>query len=202
MSQEIIILGIGVLLIFVALLGISNPKVKIPVAILGVLGVMYGGFSYGNINMVANIEQVAVANELTIDSPVTKVQITSPIENDVVKCRVLTKGVYPEGHSKDIWVVLKPSDKKFYPQSDHTNTSYKMNGEWQVITRFGGDKDEVYEVIVFETDTEASNFFSQTIEKWKETMEFTGLTAEELPTGATEIDRIKVKLKDNCRGVH
>ena len=202
MSQEIIILGIGVILIFVALLGLSNPKVKVPVAILGVLGVIYGGFSYGNINMVANIEQVATANELTIDSPITKVQITSPVQDDVVKCRVLTKGVYPKDHSKDIWVLLKPTDDKYYPQSDHTNTSYKMNGEWQVITRFGGDKDEMYEVIVYETDTEASAFFSSTIAKWNEAMEFTGLKADELPKGAVEIDRIKVTLQDNCRGVH
>ena len=152
--------------------------------------------------MVANIEQVATANELTIDSPITKVQITSPVQDDVVKCRVLTKGVYPKDHSKDIWVLLKPTDDKYYPQSDHTNTSYKMNGEWQVITRFGGDKDEMYEVIVYETDTEASAFFSSTIAKWNEAMEFTGLKADELPKGAVEIDRIKVTLQDNCRGVH
>ena len=49
------------------------------------------------------------------------------------------------GSQKDIWVLLKPSNNKYYPQSDHTNTSYKRDGEWQVITRFGGDKGESYD---------------------------------------------------------
>jgi hypothetical protein len=111
-------------------------------------------------------------------------------------------GVYPEGHDKDIWVLLKPSDEKYYPQSDHTNTSYKRNGEWQVITRFGGDKGESYDIIVYEADSTASQFFSKTIEDWKALNEYAGLEEEELPGGLSEVDRIVVSLKENCRGVH
>ena len=111
-------------------------------------------------------------------------------------------GVYPVAHDKDIWVVLKPSGDKYYPQSDHTNTSYKRNGEWQVIIRFGGDKDESYEIITYETDATASDFFSATILSWKNSESYSGLSLEEIPEGAKEVDRITVSLQENCRGVH
>jgi hypothetical protein len=94
-----------------------------------------------------------------------------------------------------------PSDKKYYPQSDHTNTSFKRNGEWQVITRFGGDKAESYEVIVYETDSLASQFFNATILDWKELESYPGIKSKDLPPGANEVDRIVVSLKENCRGV-
>jgi hypothetical protein len=111
-------------------------------------------------------------------------------------------GVYPEGHEKDIWVVLKPSDNKYYPQSDHTNTSYKRDGEWQVVTRFGGDEGEKYEIIVYETDASASQFFSTTILDWKNVESYPGLVEANMPVGAIEVDRIAVYLRKNCRGVH
>jgi hypothetical protein len=110
-------------------------------------------------------------------------------------------GVYPESHDKDIWVLLKPSDDKYYPQSDHTNTSFKRNGEWQVITRFGGDKGEAFEIIVYEADPAASEFFTTTIQAWKDALTYPGLELEDLPAGADEVDRITVVLADECRGV-
>ncbi len=110
-------------------------------------------------------------------------------------------GVYPDAHDEDIWVLLKPTDDKYYPQSDHTNTSYKRDGEWQVITRFGGDKGEPYDLIVYEADASASQFFSATIENWKEMDSYPGLELAELPGTAREVDRIVVVLEDNCRGV-
>jgi hypothetical protein len=110
-------------------------------------------------------------------------------------------GVYPEAHGEDIWVLLKPTDNKYYPQSDHTNTSYKRDGEWQVITRFGGDQGEPYDLIVYEADASASQFFSETIESWKEMEFYPGLELEELPETAREVDRIVVFLQDSCRGV-
>jgi hypothetical protein len=144
---------------------------------------------------------VAEGKKLQVEFPVEKVQVISPIEGDSVKCRILTIGVYPDGHEKDIWVLLKPSDNKYYPQSDHTNTSFKRNGEWQVITRFGGDKGESYDIIVYETDSLASQFFSETIDDWKTASSYPGLEIEEIPKGAIEVDRIVVTLKENCRGV-
>ena len=207
MSAEIIIIIIGILLIAIAILdsitslGLIDSKLRILLGIVGFILTIYGGFTAGTVTMPGQIEQVMVGNKLQVELPVKKVQVISPIEGDAVKCRTLTMGVYPDAHEKDIWVVLKPSDDKYYPQSDHTNTSYKRNGEWQVITRFGGDQGESYDIIVYETDASASQYFSDVIELWKTALSYPGLEREALPEGAKEIDRIAVTLKDNCRGV-
>jgi hypothetical protein len=211
MSTEIVIIIVGAVLLLLAIvdsikiknssLGLVNVNLRILLGIIGVLLLIYGGYSFGLLNPQAQIEQVDVGNKLKLQYPVEKVQITSPVEGDSVKCRILTMGVYPESHDKDIWVLLKPSDNKYYPQSDHTNTSYKRNGEWQVITRFGGDKGEKFEIIVYEADSSASQFFSSTIQNWKDMLFYPGLEPEELPAGAVEVDKISVVLKDNCRGV-
>lgn len=211
MSAEIILLLVGIVLLLVAIgdsikinganLGLMNVKFRTVLGVIGILIIIFGGYYLGLINPQPQIEQVAEGNIKEIQGKVETVEIISPLANDAVKCRVLTMGVYPEGHDKDIWVLLKPSDGKYYPQSDHTNTSYKRNGEWQVITRFGGDKDEAYDIIVYETDAEASQFFTETIDNWKSVLDFPGLELEELPSGAIEVDRITVTLADNCRGV-
>ena len=211
MSAEVLIIVIGAVLILIAIvdsikikdssLGLVNAKLRIPLGIIGVLLIFYGGYSYGTHSLPGQIEQVEVGNKLPIQYPIENVQVISPVEGDSVKCRILTKGVYPNSHDKDIWVLLKPSDDKYYPQSDHTNTSYKRNGEWQVITRFGGDKGESFEIVVYETDSLASQYFSSTIQNWKESLSYPGLELEELPNGANEVERIVVSLKDNCRGV-
>jgi hypothetical protein len=211
MSSEIVILLVGAALILIVIadsikigasaLNLMDAKVKVPLGILGFILVIYGGYSYGTVAMPGQMEQVSTGNKITVEYPVRKVQTISPVERDSVKCRVLTMGVYPETHDKDIWVLLKPSDGKYYPQSDNTNTSFKRNGEWQVITRFGGDEGESYDIIVFETNPSASAFFSATIQSWKEALSYPGLELEELPDGATEVDRVTVFLQENCRGV-
>jgi hypothetical protein len=211
MSAELVITIVGAALILIAIvdsikikdssLGLMDIKLKIPLGIIGIILIIYGGYSAGTMTMPGQIEQVVEGNKLDVDFPVNDVRIISPVEGDAVKCRILTMGVYPEAHDKDIWVLLKPSDNKYYPQSDHTNTSFKRNGEWQVITRFGGDQGESYDIIVYETDAEASRFFSATIQSWKEALSYPGLELDELPEGAREVDRIVVSLKENCRGV-
>jgi hypothetical protein len=211
MSAEIILLIVGAALLLIAIvdsimingksLGLVNLTLRLFMGVIGVLLIIYSGYSFSLLNPQAQIEQVEVENKLELSGPVEEVLVISPIEGDSVNCRILTIGVYPDSHDKDIWVVLKPSNKKYYPQSDHTNTSYKRNGEWQVITRFGGDKGEEYEIIVYETDASASEFFTNTIQDWKDALEYPGLEVEELPAGAVEVDRITVFLADNCRGV-
>ena len=210
MSTEMIIIIIGGLLTLIGFLGsnksssgksLISTKFGIPLGIIGVLMVIFGSYSSGLVNYNTQMEQVATGNKLKVEYPVKKVQVISPLLGDSVQCRILTMGVYPDSHDKDIWVLLRPSDDKYYPQADHTNTSYKRNGEWQVITRFGGDKGESYDIIVYETDPAASQFFSATIEEWKEALSYPGLELEELPEGANELDRIVVSLKENCRGV-
>ncbi len=211
MSTEIVLLIAGAVLLLIAIadsikikgssLGMVNARLRLILGMIGVLLIIYGGYSFGLVNPQAQIEQVKVEDKLQVHYPIEKVQIISPIEGDSVNCRILSMGVYPESNDKDIWVVLKPSDNKYYPQSDHTNTSFKRNGEWQVITRFGGDKGEHYDIIVYETDASASEFFTTTIQNWKDALSFPGLMPDELPAGAQEVDRITVVLIDNCRGV-
>lgn len=202
MSLEILIIILGILFVLFAISSSKNATVRIALGIIGVILIIYGGFTVGTIQPIAQIEKAEIGNRAKIEYPIEKIQVVSPIEGDSVKCRILTMGVYPDTHDKDIWVLLKPTDNKFYPQSDHTNTSYKRNGEWQVITRFGGDKGEMYDVIIYETDSTATQFFSSTINKWKQTNEYIGLEYAEIPQGASEIERISVFLKENCRGVH
>lgn len=212
MSSEIIIIIIGVILILVAIadsisiggksLNLLDIKIKIPLAVFGILLLFYGAYAYGGANIPGQIEKPVMGNKAQVEYPVKKVHVLSPLENDSVKCRILTYGVYPEGHDKNIWVVLKPSNNRYYPQSDHTNTSFKRNGEWQVITRFGGDKGERYEIIVYEADSIASQFFSNTIQNWKNMLSYPGLELNEIPDGAREVDRLSVFLQENCRGVH
>ncbi|WP_372947556.1 hypothetical protein [Mariniphaga sp.] len=212
MSSEIIIIIVGAVLILVAIvdslkingssLNLVDIKVKIPMAVLGILLIFYGAYAYGGANLPGQVEQPVTGNKAPVEYPVKNVQVLYPLENDSVECRILTSGVYPESHDKDLWVLLKPSDNRYYPQSDHTNTSYKRNGEWQVITRFGGDKGEKYEIIVYEADANASRFFSTTIQQWKDMLSYPGLELDEIPEGANEVTRLSVFLKENCRGVY
>ena len=212
MSAQLFIILVGIVLIGLAVLSslgkkgsgaqLINPKVGIPLGLLGVLMVIFGSYTSDVGYVGSQMEQVSRGNILEIEGPVDSVKVISPVEADSVDCRILSMGVYPEGHEKDIWVVLKPSDEKYYPQSDHTNTSYKLDGQWQVVTRFGGDLEEKYELIVYETDASASQFFSTTILDWKNKESYPGLEETEMPAGATEVDRINVYLGKNCRGVH
>ena len=211
MSAQLLIILVGVVLIGLSVISslgkkdsgaqLINPKVGIPLGVLGVLMIIFGSYTSDVGYVSSQMEQVSKGNILEIEGPVTSVKVISPVEGDYVDCRILSMGVYPRGHEKDIWVVLKPTDEKYYPQSDHTNTSYKRDGEWQVVTRFGGDLEEKYELIVYETDASASQFFSTTIQDWKNQESYPGLEDADIPEGATEVDRINVFLGKNCRGV-
>ncbi len=211
MSAKLLIILVGIVLIGIAVLSslgkkdsntkLINPKVGIPLGILGVLMIIFGSYTSDVGYVSSQMEQISRGNKLDIEGPVNTVKVVSPLEADSVSCRILSMGVYPADHEKDLWVVLKPSDNKYYPQSDHTNTSYKRDGEWQVVTRFGGDYGEKYELIVYETDASASEFFSTTILDWKNNESYPGLEEANMPDGATEVDRINVYLQKNCRGV-
>jgi hypothetical protein len=208
MSLELIFLISGAVLVLLSIWAGIKMNVKstgvfilISLGIIGIGLISYGGFTYGLLNQMGHMEQVKTASKLEVEYPVQRVQVISPIEGEQVPCRVLTMGVYPEEHEKDIWVLLLPTDDMYYPQSDHTNTSFKRNGEWQVITRFGGSKDEPYDLIVYEADEAASAFFTATIQEWQSNMFYPGLLEEEIPETAVEVDRITISLAENCRGV-
>ena len=210
MSSKIIILIIGAILALIAILGsrrsnagkrFLDTKLAVPLGIIGVLMMIFGSYSSELVNYSSQMEQVSIGKKLKISGPVNAVKVVSPIDKDSVDCRILTMGVYPEPHDKDIWVIIRPTDDRYYPQSDHTNTSYKRDGEWQVITRFGGDMGEAYDLIIYEADSDASSFFSSTIQKWKEADDYPGLKLEEMPSGAKEVERLKIYTRKNCRGV-
>ena len=211
MSAELILSIVGIILVLIAASdsfkssdsseSMVNSKLRTPLGVIGVVMIIYVGYSYSAVNLQGQIEQPELGNQLEIEYPIKNIQVLSPVKDDAVACRILTKGVYPDANDKDIWVLLKPTDNRYYPQSDHTNTSYKRNGEWQVITRFGGDKDEKYEIIVYEADANASEFFSSTIQTWKDNLDYPGLNESDIPSGAKEVDRIAVSLEENCRGV-
>lgn len=211
MSAKLLIILVGIVLILIAVLSslgnknskakLINPKVGVPLGFLGVLMVIFGSY-FSDVSYVSSqMEQISIGEKLKIDGPVKAVKVVSPIDKDSVDCRILTMGVYPENHEKDIWVMIRPTDDRYYPQSDHTNTSYKRDGEWQVVTRFGGDKGEAYDLIIYEADANASAFFSATIEKWKAAEDYPGLELAEIPAGAKEVERLKVYSRKNCRGV-
>ena len=210
MSTKIGIIVIGALLIAVAILGsrkgtsgrsFLNNTLAVLLGIAGVLMMIFGSYSSDLVNYNTQMEQVSIGTKLKISGPVSSVKVVYPIDQDSVDCRILTMGVYPESHDKDIWVVIRPTDDRYYPQSDHTNTSYKRDGEWQVVTRFGGDKGEAYDLIIYEADPAASSFFSATIAKWKEEEYYPGLQLEEMPAGAKEVERLVIYTRKNCRGV-
>ncbi len=192
----------GAICLLIALLYKKNTSLRIALGIVGIVLLFYGGFSYGAMNPMAYIETYDTGNKIQVEYPVKRIQVVSPVDRDSVSCRILTMGVYPETLTNDIWVLLKPSDNKYYPQSDYTNTSYKENGKWQVVTRFGGDQGETVDLVVYETDAAASQFFSETIAAWKTADDYVGLTIDELPSGATEIERMQLSLAGNCRGIH
>ncbi|MDX1332266.1 MAG: hypothetical protein R3252_04480 [Robiginitalea sp.] len=210
MSTKIGIIVIGALLIAVAILGsrkgtsgrsFLNNTLAVLLGIAGVLMMIFGSYSSDLVNYNTQMEQVSIGTKLKISGPVSSVKVVYTIDQDSVDCRILTMGVYPESHDKDIWVVIRPTDDRYYPQSDHTNTSYKRDGEWQVVTRFGGDKGEAYDLIIYEADPAASSFFSATIAKWKEEEYYPGLQLEEMPAGAKEVERLVIYTRKNCRGV-
>ena len=210
MSSKIIILVLGAFLIAMALLGsikgksgksLLSNKFSVIFGIIGVLMVIFGSYSSDLVNYNTQMEQISIGTKLKISGPVNAVKTVYPIDKDSVDCRILTMGVYPESHNKDIWVVIRPTDDRYYPQSDHTNTSYKRDGEWQVVTRFGGDKGEAYDLIIYEADEAASSFFSATIAKWKDEDLYPGLQLGEMPPGAREVERLVVYTRKNCRGV-
>jgi hypothetical protein len=186
---------------FLAALFVKKNSLKVVLGFIGITLLLYGGFSYGAIEPMPKIETYETGNRKEVNYPVEKVQITSPVDGDVLACRVLSMGVYPESMDKDIWVLVKPSDNKYYPQSDYTNASYKEKGKWQVVTRFGGDKGESYELLVFETDASASQFFNKTIEEWKSNNDYQGIEKGDLPKGISLVDQITVTTEFDCRGI-
>jgi hypothetical protein len=50
------------------------------------------------------------------------------------------------------------------PQWHQTKISYNRNGARQVLTRFGADKGESFDLVIYKTDSLASQYFISTIQ--------------------------------------
>ena len=115
MSAEVIIIIVGVVLVLLAIgdsikikkssLGLINPKVRIPLGILGVLLIIFGGYTFGTINPQGQIEQPVLGNKQQIKYPIEKVQVLSPVDGDSVDCRILTCLLYTSDAADDVSTV-------------------------------------------------------------------------------------------------
>ncbi len=200
MSIGLICLIVGALVLLTIISGgtsskFSQRKVRLVVVIFGGLLIGFGAYYLG-----AEQGDTTLGDFQSVD-PTQLVVVTSPMDGDSVSCRILTEGTCPKSYNKDIWVLLRPADGKYYPQSDYTSSTYMRDGSWQVITRFGGRKGEIFEINVFEADSLTSAFFSATIQRWKEDLSYPGLADADIPEGASLVERIAVPLAGDCRGV-
>jgi hypothetical protein len=110
MSAKLVIILVGIVLIGIAILSslgkkdsktkLINPKVGIPLGILGVLMVIFGSYVSDVGYVSSQMEQISRGNKLQLSGPVNKVKVISPIDKDSVDCRILTMGVYPKSHDK------------------------------------------------------------------------------------------------------
>jgi hypothetical protein len=97
-----------------------------------------------------------------------------------------------------IWVLVFPQNKRFYPQSDDPVNGLRIypaeNGNWSVATYLGTPDSgrEKFDLVVVLASEEASSFFSESLKKWAETMNFSGLGHGELPAGIMEVQTISV----------
>ncbi|MEL6918545.1 MAG: hypothetical protein AAFO99_12535, partial [Bacteroidota bacterium] len=116
MSTKIIIIAIGVLLTLIGVLGSKesssgkrfvSSKLGISLGIIGVLMMIYGSYSSDLVNYNSQLEQVSIGKKLKVSGPVTRIKTISPIDKDSVDCRILTMGVYPESHKKDVWIMIR-----------------------------------------------------------------------------------------------
>ena len=95
MSAEIVIIIVGAVFILIAIggsikikdssLDLINTKLRIPLGIIGVILIIYGGYSYGAVNLQGQIEQVEVENKKQIEFPIESVQVISPVDGDSVE---------------------------------------------------------------------------------------------------------------------
>ena len=69
MSTEVVIIVVGVLLVLFAIadsaksLNLLNAKLRIPLGVIGILLIIYGGYSYGSIHVQGQIEQVEIGKK-------------------------------------------------------------------------------------------------------------------------------------------
>jgi hypothetical protein len=127
------------------------------------------------------------------------VRITDPISGTQVPKTYTIRGTYTPDTTADIWVLLFPTNGRWYPQSSdacagiHTEAS---NGQWQVRASFGGPTGEHFDIVVVLANPEASALFDATQRAWCAAGDAPGFLAITLPQEIDQKDRIEVTLND------
>jgi hypothetical protein len=96
-----------------------------------------------------------------------------------------------------VWIlVYSDLAQRFYPQSHRGDAPADLldGGRFRSSATFEGRVDEVYEVMTVFATTAASQFLSQTINRWTVTNDFGGLTLKDLPVGLDEKHCVPVAL--------
>jgi len=130
-----------------------------------------------------------------------RIEITSHRPGEVVPWENRFSGTY-SGLPKesDIWVLLYPPNRRYYPQSDDAAQGLpaaKSAGEWSAQVYVGKspgeDVGKIFDVIVVAATPSASAFFAEKMRKWAEAERWPGLSKGELPAGITEKAKVTVK---------
>ncbi|MCB0166650.1 MAG: hypothetical protein KDI79_20645 [Anaerolineae bacterium] len=127
-----------------------------------------------------------------------EVEITSPQHCEAgLYTTVPVGGTYTgDLTGKEIWVMVYPTDLKFYPQTLDACLqipSEASGGRWQTIVNFGGPPQQ-YDVVavVTDIDSEASLEFKKWLQNGCDTNTFPGYPKSRLPSGITEVAAITV----------
>ena len=131
-----------------------------------------------------------------------ELKIAGVLDGQLVEERQLVSGASTELREGDsTWVLVYTSFGKWFPQSSdacagiHATTA---DGRWQVMSRFGGEPGEAFDIVAVVANPEAGAFFDRKQREWcaeeQKNPGYTwpGLLTIELPQGITEKDRIQV----------
>jgi hypothetical protein len=120
-------------------------------------------------------------------------------ENDTVPFHMDIDGNCTNDLDGDIWVLVYPTNARWYPQSINPGVvdTFKAGGTWRTTGYFGGKESnfgEPFDVVVVLANGTASRTFSEKQRAWSETEtpNYPGLLTIELPPGIEEKDRVRV----------
>jgi len=96
----------------------------------------------------------------------------------------------------DLWILVYATrSDRFYPQSNRGRGPVELrSGRFRGSASFGGRAGESYEVIGVVVDKAASEFFSETLDRWEKRGSSPGLSRRELPSVLDEKDCVPVVL--------
>lgn len=121
-------------------------------------------------------------------------------EDDPVPFQMKIDGNCTRDHEGDIWVLVYPTNARWYPQSINPESgvhTLEANGTWRTMGTFGGvdsNIGEPFDVVVVLANDTASKKFAEKQREWSETEPpyYPGLLTIELPQGIEEKDRVRV----------